>query len=402
MRKLTSWKQITMDEEVYMARRVFISFRFSDGEKYKTKLCELFDGETKVINCSENEDRSGMSEETIQKYLYSKLKTTSVTIIIITPQAINHKKDMWGRYDDWMYDEIRYSLEDRENNRCNGIVAVYTPEAKEMLMKETLHTCDVCKQESTVSTIFDVDNLFRKNMMNVKKAYKTNPCEGIYDSDKDSYCSLVEWEEFKKNYNKYIDKLKLAGDDINMSFAIKQGQPIATYLAINNASNNKKSPFIKRMYPQIKSNTISMSLPFVSEEDKVKENDIYLRMGTTNQLELIMLDSAGRIQRYYILVEPNVKSANKTEKIEKKVKKVNENGNDSKYYSAGTAELNYTLVTSPNIVFECNLINPETIDNYIESYKEEVSDIKYGEDISGEKIYDNMVKINDLVKTQLF
>ena len=93
-----------------------------------------------------------------------------------------------------------------------------------------------------------------------------------------------------------------------------------------------------------------------------------------------MLDSAGRIQRYYILVEPNVKSANKTEKIEKKVKKVNENGNDSKYYSAGTAELNYTLVTSPNIVFECNLINPETIDNYIESYKEEVSDIKYGED----------------------
>lgn len=104
----------------------------------------------------------------------------------------------------------------------------------------------------------------------------------------------------------------------------------------------------------------------------------------------------------HILVEPNVKSANKTEKIEKKVKKVNENGNDSKYYSAGTAELNYTLVTSPNIVFECNLINPETIDNYIESYKEEVSDIKYGEDISGEKIYDNMVKINDLVKTQLF
>ena len=42
-------------------------------------------------------------------------------------------------------------------------------------------------------------------------------------------------------------KLKLAGDDINMSFAIKQGQPIATYLAINNASNNKKSPFIKRI-----------------------------------------------------------------------------------------------------------------------------------------------------------
>lgn len=48
------------------------------------------------------------------------------------------------------------------------------------------------------------------------------------------------------------------------------------------------------------------------------------------------------------------------------------------------------------------LINPETIDNYIESYKEEVSDIKYGEDISGEKIYDNMVKINVLVRRSCF
>lgn len=79
-----------------------------------------------------------------------------------------------------------------------------------------IYTCDVCKQESTVSTIFDVDNLFRKNMMNVKKAYKTNPCEGIYDSDKDSYCSLVEWEEFKKNYNKYIDKVIYDGFEIDL------------------------------------------------------------------------------------------------------------------------------------------------------------------------------------------
>lgn len=194
--------------------------------------------------------------------------------------------------------------------------------------------------------------------------------------------------------------LEMVGDNINMDFTIEQGQPIATYLAINNSDNDQL--FIKRMYPQIKNNTISISLPFVLEEDEAKENDIYLRMGTTNQLELIMLDSAGRIQRYYILVEPNVKSANETENIVKKVKKENEDGNDPKNYLAGTAELNYTLVTSPNIVFECNLINPETIDTYIESYKEEASDIKYGEDISGEKIYDNMIKINNLVKMQLF
>ena len=70
-----------------------------------------------------------------EEYLYSKLRTTSVTIILITPQAVNHKKDSYGYYDDWMYDEIRYSLEDRENNRCNGLVAVYTKEAMPLLEK---------------------------------------------------------------------------------------------------------------------------------------------------------------------------------------------------------------------------------------------------------------------------
>ena len=66
-----------------MARRIFISFRFSDGEAYKNQLTDLFDASTEIINCSEDEDRSKMSEDTIQKYLYSKLRTTSVTIILI-------------------------------------------------------------------------------------------------------------------------------------------------------------------------------------------------------------------------------------------------------------------------------------------------------------------------------
>ena len=41
--------------------------------------------------------------------------------------------------------------------------------------------------------------------MNIKKKYKINPCEGVYDSDEDSYCSLVSWENFTENYQRYID-----------------------------------------------------------------------------------------------------------------------------------------------------------------------------------------------------
>lgn len=188
-----------------MSYRVFISFRFSDGEKYKKELSDIFDDSTKIINCSENEDRSKLSDETIKTYLYSKLKTTSVTVVLITPEAINHKKKYGNVYDDWMYDEIRYSLEDRENNRCNGLVAVYTEEAEPFLITKSIHKCSICNKETSINSISDVDNLFRKNMMNIKSSYKNNPCEGVYDSDKDSYCSLVSWEDFKTNYVKYIE-----------------------------------------------------------------------------------------------------------------------------------------------------------------------------------------------------
>ena len=57
-----------------MATKVFISFRFSDGKEIKDELVDLFDESTEVINRSEDADRSQMSEDTIQEYLYEKLK----------------------------------------------------------------------------------------------------------------------------------------------------------------------------------------------------------------------------------------------------------------------------------------------------------------------------------------
>ena len=57
-----------------------------------------------------------MSEDTIKRYLYNKLKNTSVTIVLLTPDAVNHKKGYNGfryEYNDWMYDEIKYSLDDK-------------------------------------------------------------------------------------------------------------------------------------------------------------------------------------------------------------------------------------------------------------------------------------------------
>lgn len=178
-----------------MAKNVFISFRFKDGFAYKKTLSDLFDSHYDTVDYSEEQDRSWMTEDTIKKYLYEKLKRSSITIVLLTPLAINHKKSYYGLYDDWMYDEIRYSLEDRENNRTNGLIAVYTPEAANMLIQQINGT----------DCVYDVDNLFRKNMMNVKSGYKINPRLGHFDVDYDSYCSLIPWDVFTGNIGKYID-----------------------------------------------------------------------------------------------------------------------------------------------------------------------------------------------------
>lgn len=183
-----------------MARKVFISFRYKDGNIYKEYLSKLFSYSDTVINCSENQDRSKMSEETIKRYLYGKLKNTSVTIVLLTPEAVKHQKKYNGfcyEYDDWIYDELKYSLDDRENNRCNGIIAVYTPEAKNLVI-DTLSNIDT-------TTIKDFDNLVRKNMFNIKSTYKHNSKTGIYDSNLDHYCSLISWDNFINDYDKYIE-----------------------------------------------------------------------------------------------------------------------------------------------------------------------------------------------------
>lgn len=205
-----------------MGTNVFISFRFSDGNDLKEELRELFDSSTEVFNRSEDEDRSTMSEDTIQMYLYEKLRKTSVTVVLLTPEAISYKKDFWGSYDDWLYDELRYSLEDRNENRTNGVVAVYTNESKELILGTSSHNCDVCTEETECQVMLEFDNLVRKNVLNVKSSYKSNPCDNLFDDDKDSYISLIHIDDFKKDYVKYIEAAKEKRDRKNEFELVKK------------------------------------------------------------------------------------------------------------------------------------------------------------------------------------
>ena len=188
-----------------MARNVFISFRFSDGVRYKEELEKLFDQSEDIIDCSENQNRSNMSDETIRKYLYGKLSRSSITIALITPDAIEYRTDICGQINDWLYDEVRYSLENRDGNSTNGLIAVYVSEAKKQLMVEKQHICEVCRKQSTVQSLIFHKNLIYANMNNIKPQYKINQCYGVFDGDLDSYCSLISFDEFKADMGKYID-----------------------------------------------------------------------------------------------------------------------------------------------------------------------------------------------------
>ncbi len=174
-----------------MAKNVFISFRYEDGHLYKEKLDRLFDNSTKVINYSEKEDRSNKSEQNIKEYLYAKLRETSVTIVILTPKAINHEK-VGRKYDDWMYDEIRYSLENRSNNRRNALIAVYTDDAEKIIFENDYFGNRKVRR---------FKNLVYENMNNLKDRERYIP--GI-KLDKD-YCTLVSWKDFTSDINYYID-----------------------------------------------------------------------------------------------------------------------------------------------------------------------------------------------------
>ena len=96
-----------------MARNVFISFRYSDGHELKDELSSLFGGSEDTVDFSEDEDRSHMNEGAIRQFLYGKLKKSSVTIILLTPNAIDYnvrkRSNTLGNnieeyYDDWIYD----------------------------------------------------------------------------------------------------------------------------------------------------------------------------------------------------------------------------------------------------------------------------------------------------------
>ncbi|MFE3898551.1 MULTISPECIES: TIR domain-containing protein [unclassified Priestia] len=184
-----------------MARKTFISYKYSEAKELRDRIVESLGDDAKYYR-GETSKSPNMSDQTTE-YIKEKLKdmiySTSVTVIIISP---NIKLSNWI---DW---EIEYSLKqikrgDRTSS-TNGVVGVvmkYNDDYSWLRTKTTNsdgHTSILTKNNYLYDII--INNRFNQE----PKEYICDTCNNV-DFLTGSFISLVNEDDFLSDPNKYID-----------------------------------------------------------------------------------------------------------------------------------------------------------------------------------------------------
>ena len=184
-----------------MARKTFISYKFSEAQDLRDEILEnlgddatYYQGET-----SESADLTDTSTENIKESLKDMMFNTSVTIVIISP---NIKQSKWI---DW---EIEYCLKritrNERTSQTNGIVAVIQKVNGEYDWFKTINSkTDGCMYSSySEHLVYDIisENRYNQN----PKVYSCDTCQSI-NALTGSYVSYVREEDFLNNPQWYIE-----------------------------------------------------------------------------------------------------------------------------------------------------------------------------------------------------
>lgn len=184
-----------------MARKTFISYKFSEASEVRDRIVEAmgqdaiyYQGET-----SESPDLTDCKTSTIKRNLSDMIFNTSVTIVVISPEM---NKSKWI---DW---EISYSLRqstrDETTSHTNGIVGV--------VMKVDggydwfIHNSTNCHNQP----IIWYDSRYEYEII-TKNRYNSQPpkwhCKNChtYDRNYGSYISYVKEDVFLKDPSQYIE-----------------------------------------------------------------------------------------------------------------------------------------------------------------------------------------------------
>jgi hypothetical protein len=199
-------------------KKVFVSYKYSDvveGREntfnYRDELIKKLgdDGLRHKGEDEESFDMEDFSDDEIYQKIAPYIKKSSITVVLITPNA-KHSK--------WIPWEISLSLRERvykeeQNMTRNGLIGVYLPLDKNLNPVEngTDYSYYINKKSCGTTTHFTdkfpkmiQDNTF--NLKNGDHKCDNGCCDKVYDSSTGSYMQLIKWEDFISDMKIYIDK----------------------------------------------------------------------------------------------------------------------------------------------------------------------------------------------------
>jgi len=197
-------------------KKVFVSYKYSDvveGRKdefnFRDKLKDLL-GDNGLVHKGEDEeshDLGDYSEQQIISKIAPYVKKSSITVVLLTPNAKNSK---------WIPWELSMSLRERtykeeQKMTRNGIIGVYLP-LDESLYPSEDGSYDYYKEvkECGTTTHFTdkLPSMVQENTFNLKNgSYECDKgcCRKVYSSSEGSYIQLIQWSDFVSDMDKYIE-----------------------------------------------------------------------------------------------------------------------------------------------------------------------------------------------------
>ncbi|MGN0960994.1 MAG: TIR domain-containing protein [Christensenellales bacterium] len=197
-----------------MARKTFISYKYSESQALRDKIINALgsDAEYYMGETSESPDLTDCKTSTILEHLKNMIFSTSVTIVILSPQMLKSK---------WIPWEIEYSLScysrDGRQSKQNGVVAVVQ---KVNGSYDWLQTTKFDYEKGFNVTTYNhslLPEIINKNRYNsAPKKFACTNCKkytgysrcaecSTYDFWNGSYITFVEEETFLRNPQQYIE-----------------------------------------------------------------------------------------------------------------------------------------------------------------------------------------------------
>lgn len=210
-----------------MGRKIFISYKYADTDvkdiRSDWEICKVRDYVTKIEEElgdtehiykgeSDDEDLSNLSEDTIWEKLKDRIYDSTLTIIMISK---NMKEQYKLEKNQWIPREISYSVKamtrknkngDSVQSKENALLAVVIPD-KSGSYKYFIEDMECCSTKCTMHKTYSTFEIIRNNMFNIKNPNSKECTTGstIYYDDP-SYITVVEWDKFINDMEKYINK----------------------------------------------------------------------------------------------------------------------------------------------------------------------------------------------------